>query len=192
MPLFRRQKSKPSFVGSRRVDGEKDRARQLEQLRSGLDELARRAEDPTTTVFDVQLVLQAVGPAGYAAYRADREKAFRKQGLRLTTDSWPDSLEAEQIAVLLLPISAGRVGPGVGRHPKPITTPLFSVGTPPPGVGPYDAALGLVNSWVNNPSGNVSARLGPPVIEVLQNSRVQSRAVETFGLDWPLPRPDGI
>jgi hypothetical protein len=38
----------------------------------------------------------------------------------------------------------------------------------------------------------MTALLAPPVVEVVGQRSVLERWVEDFGLDWPLPVPDGI
>jgi hypothetical protein len=128
MPLFSRSRTKPSFTGQRTVANDRDRRALHSHLEHGLAELARRAEAPGTTVLDLQLLLQVVGRVSYPKFRAGREKAWRTQGAPYNTDAWPASLEDGMLAVLLLPISAGRVGPAIGKHPRTVASPLFTVG----------------------------------------------------------------
>lgn len=128
----------------------------------------------------------------YPEFRAGREKAWRTQGAPYSTAKWPAELEDGTLAVLLLPISAGRLGPAVGKHPRTVASPLFTLGRSVDG-SRNDACLSVLTSWVTNPStDSVTARRAPPVVEVFQGSRVVERVVETFGASWPLPGPDGL
>src|SRR3954454_21638302 len=82
---------------------------------------------------------------------------------------------------VLLPLAAGRVGVAAGRNPKLVASPIFSAGTPATGGGPYDdLALGLVARWVANPGEGQTARLAPPVIELIQRGRVSQRHLADF------------
>jgi hypothetical protein len=53
-----------------------------------------------------------------------------------------------------------------------------SSGRPPDGGTYVDLVLGLVASWVGNPAPRVSARLAPPVTEIVQRGRIIDRHVE--------------
>ncbi|HEY8583307.1 MAG TPA: hypothetical protein VIL49_10175, partial [Capillimicrobium sp.] len=55
-----------------------------------------------------------------------------------------------------------------------------------------ELALSLVTSWVANPGAGQSARLAPPVVELIQGGAAVERRVADFGLDWPLPVADGV
>jgi hypothetical protein len=92
----------------------------------------------------------------------------------------------------LLPLAAGRVGVSVGKYPRVVADPVCSAGRPPDGGTYDDLVLGLVAGWVGNPAPRMSARLAPPVIEVVQRGRITDRRLEDFGTEWPLPAPDGL
>jgi hypothetical protein len=144
-------------------------------------------------VLDVQLLGQVCGPAEYAAWKAARETAWRKQRASWSTAQWPDAIESDGYAALLLPISAGRVGVAVAKHPRAIASPIFTSGAPGRHGGDYtDLVLGLVVRWLGNPGEGVTTRLAPPVIELVGRRGVLKRRVEAFGQEWPLPHPDGV
>ena len=177
-----------SFV----VTGDRDRQALGDELAGGLAELARRADQEAMQVLDVQLLAQVCAAPSYPEWKAGREAAWRKHGAALTTASWPSRLQDGELAVLLLPISAGRVGLAVGKHPRAIATPLFSAGRPRDDRRYEDLLLGLVTNWVTNPGLGTTARLAPPVVEVVQRGRVVEREVADLGQRWPLPAPDGL
>jgi hypothetical protein len=95
---------------------------------------------------------------------------------------------------VLVPLAAGRVGVAAGRQPRLGASPIFSHGKPAlAGGAPYDdLVLGLVARWVANPGEGTTARLAPPIIEVVQRGRVVERRVADFDQSWPLPVPDGV
>jgi hypothetical protein len=173
------------------IASDRDRRALCAEL-GALAELARRAEQPDTAVQDVQLVAQVCGPASYHAWKVTREKAWGKQGGQYTTASWPDALDPLAYAVLLLPLPAGRVGLAAGKHPKPVATPIFTSGKPVTGGTYDDLVLGLVARWACNPGEWASARLAPPVVELMHRQGVYQRRLAAFEQDWPLPAPDGL
>jgi len=146
-------------------------------------------------VIDVQLVAQLCAATGYPRWRAAVERDWQRQnkrcGSRWTTAQWPRTLTEDQIAVLLIPLPAGRVGLAA-RGPRPIADPIFSSGLPLPGAPLTDGVLEALITWTGNPSRGFTARLAPPVIETILAGKVAERSVETFGLHWPLPVADGI
>ena len=93
--------------------------------------------------------------------------------------------------MLLLALPAGRVGPAV-RNARPLADPLFSSGVPLVGAPRTDPVLEVLLTWMQNPAAGQTARLAPPVIEIIVHGKVQERWAETFGLEWPLPLADGI
>ncbi len=144
-------------------------------------------------MLDVQLLCQVCGPEEYPAWKTAWEAAWRKQRASWSTAQWPDAIDRESYGALLLPISAGRVGVAVGKHPRAIASPIFTSGSPGRHGGDYtDLALGLVARWIGNPGDGVTARLAPPVIELVGRRGVLERRVEAFGQEWPLPHPDGV
>jgi hypothetical protein len=109
----------------------------------------------------------------------------------LSTSSWPRALTPEHVAVLLLPLPAGRVG-SAARAARPIADPVFTSGVPVAGAPRTDPVLEALLTWTQNPAAGQTARLAPPVIEVIVHGKVLERWAETFGVDWPLPLADGI
>jgi hypothetical protein len=91
-----------------------------------------------------------------------------------------------------MPLAPGRVGLAVGRYPPLVRAPIF---VPAHFAGrPDDVALAAVSSWVRavHSDSRELLRLGPPVLELVQQDQVAERRVVTFGLSWPLPPPDGV
>jgi hypothetical protein len=187
------QRRPPVADPGRFIRTDRDRAAVRMQLGQGLERLAalEAGREVAVEVVEVQLVLQVVAQPSYDGFRAEWEKAWRKQNAGWTTRNWPDKLDGG-VAVLLLPLSAGRAGVAVGRHPRAAADPLFTSGTGGEGAGHRDACLSVLTSWVCQPGPGVTARLAPPVIEVIQRGRVTSRTVEDFGQSWPLPVADGV
>lgn len=162
----------------------RDRIRELQQAITRLEQLER---EPGIVVIDVQLVAQLCAGAGYPAWRDGVERAWRRQNDgRWGTAAWPATLSAEHVAVLLLPLPAGRVAQA-GRSTRPIADPVFTSGIPLMGAPVSDPVLGVLLTWVQNPAKGHTARLAPPVIETIIHGRVAERTVESFGLEWPLP-----
>src|SRR4051812_41752426 len=189
----RRLRMRDGLEGRFAVRSARDRRALHRVLADGLDELALRAHRPAYTAIDVQLVTQVCAAPSYAELKRSHERAWRRQGGRYTTASWPAQLAEAEFAAVLLPLGAGRVGVAAGRHPKLVASPIFSCGTPAGGELPYDdLVLGLVARWVANPGDGQTARLAPPVVELVQRGRVIERRVVDFDQRWPLPPPDGV
>jgi hypothetical protein len=93
------------------------------------------------------------------------------------------------VGVLALPLPAGRVGPAIGRFPRPVLDPLFTTGGGE-GLGYDDAVLSALAGWLAQPG--LKARLAPPPVEVLQQGRVISRRLFPAQGTWALPSPDGL
>lgn len=172
------------------------RRRRVRELEHAIERLAQRESSPGVNVIDVQLVAQLCNGAGYAAWRDSIERTWRchdtrENTSRFSTAAWPRTLSSEHIAVLLLPLPAGRVGTAA-RNASPIADPVFTSGNPLPGAPRTDPVLELLLTWTQNPSARHTARLAPPVIEVIVKGKVIERWPETFGVDWPLPLADGI
>jgi hypothetical protein len=146
-----------------------------------------RVSEGEHRVHELQLVIQICGPSRYAEWRRGREAAWRRGG-GYSTARWPAYLDPGGWGVLLLPVPAGRVGAALGKPPRNTVSPLFT-SVPGEGAGTAaDAALVVLASWVCNPGPGETARLAPPVIEHVGHQRT----IETYGLDWPLPAPDGV
>jgi hypothetical protein len=175
---------------------QRERGRRVRELERALERLALRERDPGVEVIDVQLVAQLCGGSGYGPWREGVERGWRRHNARdpgreLSTVSWPRTLTADHVAVLLLPLPAGRVGVAA-RKARPVADPVFSAGVPLVGAPRADPVLELLLTWTQNPSDGTTARLAPPVIEVIVHGKVDERWAETFGLDWSLPLADGI
>jgi hypothetical protein len=181
-------------VGPSRVTirTDRDRAAVRAELGQGLERLAALDGERDVEVVELQLLLQVIAQPSYDGFRAGWEKAWCNQNGRWTTRSWLEELPDGHVGVLLLPLRAGRVGVAVGRYPRAAADPLFTSGTGGEGAGHLDACLSVLTSWVCRPGAGVTARLAPPVIEVIQRGRVASRTVEDFGQSWPLPVADGV
>jgi len=151
---------------------------------------ARRAAGWPT--LELQLVVQAC-PASeqYSRWRKDRHRLMQRSDKQWGTFEWPDRMAPRDVALLLLPYPAGRVGPAIAAT-KLAAQPLFIN-------GPADTreriellASELIRVWVHGTPGDVAALLAPPVLEELQGGRVQHRSLLDLGLSWPLPPPDGL
>lgn len=141
--------------------------------------------------LEVQPLIQVVGPASYPAWREAWEKSWRKKQVPYSTASWPERIQTNETAALLVPVSAGRVGTALGKHPRPIAEPTFLVGPVPEAAGPEDPALAVTAQWFGHLArpGTISA---PPVVEMIVDGRVARRWVAEFGIAWSLPAADGV
>jgi len=179
---------------------ERGRRGKVRELDRALQALAARAGQPGVNVIDVQLVAQLCAGAGYPAWRDSVERTWKQHnkrpaqratGQQLSTSAWPRTLGREHVAVLLTPMPAGRVGIAA-RNARPIADPIFSHGIPLVDAPGTDPVLELLLTWTQRPAEGHTARLAPPVIEIIAQGKVSERWAETFGLDWPLPPADGI
>lgn len=151
---------------------------------------ARRAAGWKT--MELQLVVQAFPSSEqYARWRKDRHRLLQRSNPQWGTFDWPERMGTRDVALLLLPYPAGRVGPAIART-KLAAQPMFIN-------GPADTreriellASELIRVWVHGTPADVAAVLGPPVLEELQGGRVNRRSVLDCGLSWPLPAPDGL
>jgi hypothetical protein len=91
-------------------------------------ELDRRAQRPGCEVADIQLLARVCAAPSYGAWKRDQERAWRRQGGRYSTASWPAQLGDDETAVVLLPLDAGRVGLAAGKQPRAVADPVFSCG----------------------------------------------------------------
>jgi hypothetical protein len=200
--LRRREPEKPwpkvgerSLVRSPRT--ERARRGRTGDLQRAVDRLAEREHQAGMEVLDVQLVAQmCAGGPGYERWRQHVERSWQRHnqrttGRKWTTAAWPRALTPDHVAVLLLPLPAGRVG-FAARGEALAADPVFTSGVPLRGAPRTDPVLELLMTWTLNPAAAVTARLAPPVIETIVQGRVSERWVETFGVRWPLPPPDGV
>lgn len=142
------------------------------------------------TLLEVQPLIRVTGSASYERFQSEVETAWRRQGGAFSTRGWPATIDEGEFAAVLLPLAAGRVGPAVGKQPRAIMVPQFSRGRPIAHGRYDDIALGLLATWLGSVSGEV--RVAPPVVELIQGGHVVERRVLDFGLEWHLPRPDGV
>ncbi|MBJ7331455.1 MAG: hypothetical protein JHC95_16300 [Solirubrobacteraceae bacterium] len=147
------------------------------------------AAAPTTS--EVQPLIQVVGPRGYPAFRDGWERVWRKKRQPWSVATWPASLPDGELGALLLPVSAGRVGPALGKHPKALSEPVFLAGRTLEADGPDDLALATVAHWIKHVA---APRLiaAPPVVELINLGRVDRRWAVDFGVTWSLPVADGL
>lgn len=148
-------------------------------------------ETTAVPALEIQPLIQVVGPASYRAWREAWEKSWRKKQTEYSTVSWPDRIGADEIAALFVPVSAGRVGTALGKHPRPIAEPSFLVGPVPGGGDPDDPALAVTAQWFGHLArpGTIAA---PPVVESIVGGRVERRWIAHFGIAWSLPAADGV
>jgi hypothetical protein len=193
MPMLLRRRYDP-LAGDHGspIQTDRDRREARASISKALRRLADAAQRPGVTVHDIQLLVQVCAPPSWPQWRAEREQAFRRKGQPYSALGWPEELKHGQYAAALLPVSAGRVGLAVAKHPSLVASPYVAIGAPADGQLD-DLPLGVVARWVSNPAEGQSARLAPPVIEVIQRGRVIERRVETFGTDaWSLPVADDV
>lgn len=180
---------KSSNIGGRREENADATLRELPRV---LAELRRDAGRPGVIALDIQPLLQIVSATSYGRWAKEWQTALRKNGVRTPRLFWPDALPHDQVAVLLLALPAGRVGRGVGKHPKPIAEPLLAHAAPPAEVPTANLALAVLLRWLQGRGDGEAARLAPPVIETLSNGRLLSREVHDYGQQWGLPVADGV
>ena len=182
----------PGLLGDTTITTAGERQQLLDGLARALEALERLAAAPGATPLQVQLVAQVCASSHYPQWKTGWGEAWRKWSEDLSTSRWPPSLPADGFMVLLLPLVAGRVGPSVGKHPRLAATPIFTTGSTAAGQSHEDAVLVALSRWVANPAAGHTARLAPPVIEILRRGAATKRSVQTFGLTWPLPVADGL
>lgn len=188
MSLLDRLRGAPATDDRVVVRSDRHRAKLIRLIEDRIVDLETDLDAP---VVEIQPLIQIVGPRSYAQWREGWERAWRKKGLPWSASGWPSSIPEGELAALLVPVMAGRVGPAVGRTPRPVAEPAFLVGAVPEGREPDDVALAVTAHWMQHlaPAGLRSA---PPVVEHITFGRVESRAVQTFEIAWSLPPADGL
>jgi len=186
-PPSSERRNTPIVGGWSRQDKHADHAALAPALRELREDTVRMATSP-----ELQLVVQFCDQGAYPAWATGWRAAWTKAGVQTPTLLWPRGLPTGQVAALLLPLPAGRVGPAVGRHPSPVFEPLLVHALLPDDVGARDFGLNLILRWLESRADGQGARLAPPVLELTQGGRVTRRALETYGLEWDLPAPDGL
>jgi|ERR1700677_346776 len=148
---------------------------------------------------EVQLLGQVTGSAEWAKLLAYWERR-NPQGIA----SWPRRLDPGAYALNLWPLPVGRIGltarvAGDARKRQPkklLCTPGLIVFEPAKhGTDAMTALAVVCATWLADVGMTdfEALRLAPPVLETwAPGGRLMSREVVDFGLDWPLPAPDGI
>ena len=142
---------------------------------------------------ELQAVVQ-VCPAGqhYARWRKDRNRIMQRSSKCWGTHSWPERLAADEVAVVLLPYPAGRVGPALAAA-KIVSEPVFIHGHAETRPAVELLAIQLVRLWLHMTPDTDTRILAPPVLEEFQRARLQRRSLLDCGVSsWPLPPPDGL
>ena len=142
---------------------------------------------------ELQAVVQ-VCPAGehYARWRKDRHRIMQRSSKRWGTHNWPDGLAANDVAVVLLPYAAGRVGPALAAA-KIVYTPVFISGRAETRPAVELIAIQVVRLWLHMTPDSDTFVLAPPVLEEFERARMQRRSLLDCGVSsWPLPPPHGL
>ena len=118
-PLEGAQEMRPrplSKLSASEIQSSIDRALRIFEARRGAG--GRRE-------LELQVVVQAC-PAGlhYARWRKERERLMARSSKRWGTGSWPEQLQSGDVAIVVLPYPAGRVGPALAAA-KIVYTPIF-------------------------------------------------------------------
>ena len=167
------------------------------ELQSSIDRAlrildARRAAG-AHRAHELQAVVQ-VCPVGehYARWRKDRPRIMQRSSKRWGTHSWADRLPANDVAVVLLPYPAGRVGPALAAA-KIVYTPVFISGRAETRPAVELLAMQAVRVWLHMTPDSDTLVLAPPVLEEFQRARIHRRSLLDCGVSpWPLPPPDGL
>lgn len=169
------------------VRNERHRSKLVRKIEDRLVDL----ETTDAPSVEIQPLIQVCAAGSYISWRNNWEKAWRKKQVPWSTASWPPRLSEGELAALLVPVSAGRVGTALGKYPRPIAEPVLIVGRVADDRQPQDIALAVVAQWLTHTAqeGYLSA---PPVTESIVRDRVDARAIVDFGVKWSLPAPDGL
>ena len=135
-----------------------------------------------------------VCPAGehYARWRKDRHRIMQRSSKRWGSQNWGDRLPPDDVAVVLLPYPAGRVGPALAAA-KIVYTPVFISGRAETRPAAELLAIQVVRLWLHMAPDTDTLTLAPPVLEEFQRARLQHRSLLDCGISsWPLPPPDGL
>lgn len=173
-----------------RVRSARDRRALEKQLREGLERMG--GANAGEAAVDLQPLIRVSGSASYPQFRQEQQEAWRRQGGRYSAEMWPALIEEGDFAVVLIPISAGRVGLAAGRHPRAIAMPQFSSGHPLEPGNFDDIVLAILATWIEGLPAEPRVRIAPPVVEVMQRGRVVARRQHEFGQRWHLPAADGM
>jgi hypothetical protein len=180
-------------TGPMPMDSPRRRRRARRQLARALQRLADRAAELDVTVWRIQPVVEVCGAGHYVAWRAARSRAWKRDGAKWTTNTWPERLHEPQSAAVLLPQSHGGHWRG---QPAEIALPVFASGPVRTGRDvehPYEVhVLALMLSWasiaVDETNGSNrfhGALLAPPLVDLI-GRRPLPRVPCDLGLSWPL------
>ena len=142
---------------------------------------------------ELQVVVQAC-PAGehYARWRKERDRLMARSSKRWGTGAWPERLPSGDVAIVVLPYPAGRVGPALAAA-KIAYEPVFLNGRAETRAAVELLAMQAVRVWLHMTADEDTLVLAPPVLEEFQRARVQRRSLLDCGVSsWPLPPPDGL
>ena len=142
---------------------------------------------------ELQVVVQ-VCPAGehYARWRKEGNRLMARSSKRWGTASWPERLHSGDVAIVVLPYPAGRVGPALAAA-KIAYEPIFLSGRAETRAAVELLAMQAVRMWLHTTADADTLVLAPPVLEEVQRARVQRRSLLDCGVSsWPLPPPDGL
>lgn len=170
------------------VRNDRHRSKLVRTIEDRLVDLETAKDAP---LLEVQPLIQIVGSRGYPTWRDGWARSWQKKRLPWSTASWPAKLPSTELAALLVPISAGRVGIALGKHPRPVSEPTFITGLVPDDGSTDDLALAITAHWMQHlaPAGLCPA---PPVVETIVHGKVDERRAVDFGVAWSLPEPDGL
>jgi len=157
-------------------------ARVQSSIERALRILAARRAAGGRREHELQAVVQ-VCPAGehYARWRKDRNRIMQRSSKRWGTHSWPERLAANEVAVVLLPYSAGRVGPALAAA-KIASEPVFIHGHAETRPAVELLAIQLVRLWLHmTPDGGGSAPTSPLVTASLPPGQLSGRRRDGLG-----------
>ena len=142
---------------------------------------------------ELQVVVQVcAGGEHYARWRKDRDRIMQRSSKQWGTHGWAERLPAGDVAVVLLPYPAGRVGPALAAA-KIAYTPVALSGRAETRAAVELLAMQVVRLWLHMTPDSDTLVLAPPVLEEFQRARMQRRSLLGCGVSsWPLPPPDGL
>jgi hypothetical protein len=97
------------------------------------------------------------------------------------THSWGDRLPAGDVAVVLLPYPAGRVGPALAGA-RIVYTPVAVCGRAETRPAVELLAMQVVRLWLHMTPDTGTLILAPPVLEEFQRARLQRRSLLDCGV----------
>jgi hypothetical protein len=171
----------------------------VKALRRALDRQDKRVRDIGGEVFDIQLLGQATAAAEWPELLAYWQRRYPAG-----TAKWPRRVEHGAWVMNLWPLPAGSashakgVGGDVGmRQPtKMHGAPALTVFNPERTGTAAATALAVIGAgWVEGLrlTDYPAMRFAPPILESWgAGGRLLSREIVDYGLNWPLPRAEGV